>query len=185
VHTADPWFKVSQRAIPSFLPDSLAPAGLSPIRFDYTWPGPLRKALEGLGDRRLDVYSPDSSRFVNFDMYADVSRDESGKIVLEGDVDSAPILADFKSDTLWRVSFCGTCCSFDGAYWMDSSRFLLTGLTQDCVRGVDLRVFLDLYDLRSHMVHRWLGPKLGESEIHLYRAATDSALNARFSRRGR
>jgi hypothetical protein len=123
----------------------------------------------------VDVLSPDSTYSLDFDMYLDL-----GRGVLERDVDSAPVLADFRSDTLWQVAFCGTPCNYDGAYWVDAGRFALTGTAQSGPQADGPRQgFLDVYDLRTRYMRRWTTREVDDLRLTRYVAARDSALIAR------
>jgi hypothetical protein len=131
------------------------------------------------------VLSPDSALSLDFDMYLDIDRDEDGRILLMREPDSAPVLADFKRDTLWQVSFCGTPCFYDGAYWVSNDRFALTGATQtgNFAEG-HWSAFLEIYDLRTRWVARWLSAPTEPQGFARYRAAADSALADRLDRAG-
>jgi hypothetical protein len=174
------WVEVWRYAIPGFAPDSLRRDGSGPFTYDYAWRGAGHIGHGVRESALIDVLSPDSARSLDFDMYLDFSPDTAGRFVPVGEPDSAPILADFKSDTIWRVSFCGTTCSFDGAYWVDSARFALTGATQT---GIQLdgpwQGFLDVYDLRTRHLVRWSTRTVDDSHFGRYQAANDSALGAR------
>ncbi|MFI5370694.1 MAG: hypothetical protein ACHQ52_03980 [Candidatus Eisenbacteria bacterium] len=180
-HAVAAWVATWRRAVPGFAPESLEGGRSSPLKFDYLSAGLSRGAAKDIGDRALDVYSPDSSRFLNFDRLTEVGWDEDGTLALDRDADSAPILGDVKSDTLWQVDFCGTSCSFDGAYWVDAGRFALTGLTNSEQDSL-CRAFLDVYDLQTRQVRRWLGQPVNQPTLTRYQAASDSALGARLKR---
>jgi hypothetical protein len=179
------WVRVWRHAIPDFAPDSLTQSGSASFKFDYAWAG-ARRTADGVRTRALvDVLSPDSARSLDFDMYLDFDREGSGQILLEREPDSAPVLADFKSDTLWRVAFCGTPCFYDGAYWVDTDRFALTGAMQTSEQADGpWRAFLEVYDLQSRRLARWLGPTVDAQQFARYRAASDSSLAERLERAG-
>jgi hypothetical protein len=122
---------------------------------------------------------------LDFDMYLDFDRGDDGTILLEREPDSAPVLADFRSDTLWEVAFCGTPCDFDGAYWVDSGRFALTGTVQSGPQEDGPRHgFLDIYDLRTRKMRSWATREVDDLHFARYGAARDSALVARLDRAG-
>ena len=99
--------------------------------------------------------------------------------------DSAPVLADFARDTLWRVSFCGTPCFFDGGYWLDRDRFALTGAMQTGEQADGpWCAFLEVYDLAARRVTRWTAAVVDDQSFARYRAASDSALAERIERAG-
>src|SRR5262249_40353859 len=122
------WVESWREASPGFAAESLARGSPEPFTFGYRWADSSGAVPTGIRSRALvDVVSPDSTHSIDYDMYLDFLRDESGEIDAGGDVDSAPVFADFASDSLWQVAFCGTPCFFDGAYWVDVGRFVLTG----------------------------------------------------------
>jgi hypothetical protein len=186
VAAADDWVQICRRTIPHFVLDSLVPASPHLFQFHEAWPGLASRARGthgAIGERGLYMYSPDSCRFVNFNMYAEVTRDKDGRLIAGDDPESAPVLGDLVADTLWMIGICRACCSFDGAYWVDASRFVLTGMTVvDCETS---RPFVNLYDLRLRRVRRWLGTPVTSADWSRYNAARDSALVAHFAMRAR
>lgn len=172
------WTQVWRHAIPSFSADSLRRNGSATFAFGNAWAGAGRAATGVRAKALVDVLSPDSARSLDFDMYLDLDRD--GR-----EPDSAPVLADFKSDTLWQVSFCGPSCFYDGAYWVDADRFALTGATQsgEQVDG-PWCAFLEIYDLRTRRRTSWIGATVDEPGFARYQAASDSALADRLERAG-
>ena len=169
------WSIAWRHANARFAPELLVRSDVSTFRFSVYGFGP-RAMQDFRTQAKLQELSPDSTRSLEFDMYQDYFR-EGG-----GEVDSAPLLADFKSDTLWQPAFCGTPCSFDGAQWVDDSRFALTGttLTGGNADGPPC-AFVDIYDLRDGTVARWVLPVVNEVEFERYRAAYDSILAERFA----
>jgi hypothetical protein len=179
------WVQVWRSAIPGFVADSLVREGSAPFRFDYAWAGAGRPTDDIRARARINVLSPDSTRSLDFDMYLDFDGDESGTIQLGREPDSAPILADFRSDTLWGVAVCGTPCGYDGAYWADSERLALTGYTESGPgAGGPWRGFLDIYDLRTRIKARWVTRLVDGPEYAQYAAAADAALIARLESAG-
>ena len=179
------WAQVWRSAIPGFEADSLAWEGSVPFRFDCAWAGAAGASDDIRTRARVRVLSPDSTRSLDFDMYLDFDRDDRGAIRLLREPDSAPVLADFRSDTLWRVAFCGTVCAYDGAYWVDAERFALTGTTQSGPAADGPRQgFLDIYDLRTRMKSRWVIRLADDREYGRYAAASDSSLIARLEGAG-
>lgn len=181
-----PWVQTWRYAIPSFAPESLTRDESSRFAFDYAWPGHAGQPSEDARVRALiDVLSPDSARSLDFDMYLDFDRDEDGKIQIEREPDSAPVLADFRSDTLWRVTFCGTSCFYDGAYWVDAGRFALTGATQSGPQADGpWQPFLSIYDLHTRSRTEWVGRPVNDLQYSRYQSANDSALIARLEHAG-
>ena len=118
-------------------------------------------------------------------MYVDFLRDGNGKVVVSGDVDSAPLLADFAKDSLWQIAFCGTPCFFNGAYWVDARRFALTGAVESGAHDDGTwRGFLDIYDLRTGLVTGWVSSLVDGEQLRRVVSATDSALVERLERAG-
>jgi len=183
--TLTEWVQVWHYAIPELTLDSLTNTGTTDFVFGTAWAG-AGQPQDGVRSRALvDVLSPDSTHSLDFDMYLEFDATGGPGDILEREPDSAPILADFARDSLWQVGFCGTPCSYDGAYWVDNARFALSGSTETGVQLDGPRApFLDVYDLRSHRRTRWLGPQVDDRAGARYAAAADSALEARLLRAG-
>jgi hypothetical protein len=162
-----------------FALDSLARGAGSVVNLGFEWGG---KDARDIGDRNLDVWSPDSTRWLNHDFYIEAG-EEGGSIEFGGDVDSAPVLGDVKRDSVGRLDFCGTPCAFDGAWWIDDSRFVLIGnIEADLDTTGNREFFLDLYDLNAMRSTRWLGRPLSEGQFARYLAACDSSLRVLYRR---
>jgi hypothetical protein len=165
--------------LPRFALDSLVHGAASVVRPDFAWGG--KDALD-IGDRNLDVWSPDSTRWLNHDFYVDAS-EEGGSVEFGGDVDSAPVLGDVRRDSVARLDFCGTPCAFDGTWWIDNSRFVLIGnIEADPDTSGNREFFLDLYDLNAMRRSRWVGRPLSEVRFRRYLAACDSSLSVLYRR---
>ena len=78
----------------------------------------------------IEVLSPDSVRALDFDTYLDFDSAPDGGMLAEREPDSRAVLADFRADSAWVVEFFGTASFHDGAYWIDSQRFVLTGASR-------------------------------------------------------
>jgi len=169
------WNIAWRHANPRLAPELLVRAGTSPSHMAF-YSADSRTIEEFRFKAILQTVSPDSAYSVDFDMYVDYFDQEGGE------VDSSPLLADFKSDSIWQVAFCGTPCFFDGAHWVDNDRFALTGatLTGEQAEG-PWCAFLDIYNLRSGQVSRWVLPAVSESQFTRYRAAYDSILTVRLA----
>ncbi len=180
------WVANWRHADPDFSPESLVRGDSDPYQFDAAWRG-AGHISDGVRSRALvDVLSPDSVRSLDFDMYLEFDGGPDG-VSLGREPDSAPILADFKADTVWRVAFCGTPCSFDGAYWIDAERFVLSGATESgagAQADAPWSAFLDVYDLRSRRMTRWLASTVAGPAFRRYVSASDSELTARVERAG-
>jgi hypothetical protein len=177
------WAQAWRYAIPGFGPDSLARGVTSPFKFGYSWAGAGRISDNVRTRALVDVLSPDSTRSLDFDMYLDFDRGDDGKILLLHEPDSAPVLADFRSDTLRQVAFCGTTCFYDGAYWVDNERFALTGATQSGNQNDGpWQAFLEIYDLQTRRMISWVARPVDSGGFGRYRASRDSALIARLER---
>jgi len=179
------WTRIWRHAVPRFRLDSLRRFPSETFHFDYAWRDTAHELDPVRAHALIDVRSPDSSHSLDFDVYLDFERNESGKIVLGREPDSAPVLADLKSDSLWRVAFCGTPCFFDGAYWADDRRFALTGATRTGAgSNGPWAAFLDVYDLRTRTVTRWLASPVDDHAFDRYRSASDAALIERLEDAG-
>jgi hypothetical protein len=180
-----PWVVVWRHALPRFAPDSLTRGATTAFTFGYGWAGAGR-VTAGVRSRALvDVLSPDSTRSLDFDMYLDFDPTGGPGGLLEREPDSAPVLADFKRDSVWQVAFCGTMCFYDGAYWIDNDRCALTGAIQSGEQADGpWCAFLEIYDLRSYRSRAWLGPTVDAEGFERYRTASDSALTDRLMHAG-
>lgn len=165
--------------LPRYALDSLARGGASAVSPDFEWGG---KDARDIGDRNLDVWSPDSAHWLNHDFFIEAG-EENGSVEFGGDVDSAPVLGDAKRDSVERLDFCGTPCAFDGAWWIDTSRFVLIGnIEADLDTSGNREFFLDLYDLNAKSRYRWLGRPLSEAQFSRYHTACDSSLSVLYRR---
>jgi hypothetical protein len=180
------WVEVWRHAVPGFAPESLARGASSPFAFDYGWPVHGGEPSGRVRERALiDVLSPDSAHSLDFDMYLDFDRDENGKTRILREPDSAPVLADFGSDTLWRVAFCGTPCFYDGACWVDAARFALTGATRSGPQADGpWQPFLEVYDLNGRQRTTWAARPVSDRQFRRYQSASDSALIERLEHAG-
>jgi hypothetical protein len=178
-----PWIQVWNYAIPRFEPDSLRRVRTAPFTFESGWAGNGGRAETARTRALIEVLSPDSVHALDYDTYLDFDRAPDGGILSEREPDSRAVLADFRVDSAWVVEFFGTAGFHDGAYWIDSQRFVLTGATQT---GEQLDgpwcPFLEVYDLRSRLQTNWLGPDVDEMRFARYQPAADSALAARLER---
>lgn len=165
--------------LPWFMADSLVRGAASLVNPIFEWGG---KDAHDIGERNLDVWSPDSTRWLNHDSFIEAG-EEGGSVEFGGDVDSAPVLGDVKRDSVARLDFCGTPCAFDGAWWIDNSRFVLIGnIEADLDATGNREFFLDLYDLNAMRSSRWLGRPLSEAQFRRYFAACDSSLRELYRR---
>jgi hypothetical protein len=174
------WLVLWRHATPGFALDSLARFETRTLSFESARPGANRRLDPVRLAASIVMLSPDSSRALDFDSYLEFARDDDGSIDVGREPDSAPTLADFASDTTWRVAFCGTPCFYDGGGWVDTQRFVLTGATRT---GDDADgpwcPFLELYDLRARRLDRWQGAPVEAIGFERFRIASDSALVAR------
>jgi hypothetical protein len=179
------WITVWRYAAPRFAADSLKRTSSEPFHFDYAW-APAGSRARGIRARaQVDVLSPDSARSLDFDRYLDFDRDPDGRIAPEREPDSSPILADFQRDSVWQVAFCGTLCFYDGAYWIDANRFVLTGATQTGEEGNGpWSSFLEVYELTTGRRTEWLSRPVDGAALARYQAAMDSSLADRLERAG-
>jgi hypothetical protein len=178
------WVRTWRPAIPGLEPDSLQRGATSTFRFGYAWPGAAGRPRDNVRSRAgVDVLSPDSTRSLDFDMYLDFERAGDGVIEFGREPDSAPVLADFRSDTLWQVAFCGPSCFYDGAYWLDANRFALSGATQTGEQADGpWQGFIEVYDLRARCRTGWTTRSVDYRGFTRYQASRDSALSARLER---
>ena len=133
--------------------------------------------------RTFGVYSPDSTRAIDPDRYLELSRD-GGRVDLEREPDSKALLIDLRTRSVATLEFCGTLCAFDGAFWIDSLRFALTGavVVNDSTNASCGRV--RLYDLNAGTVTEYRLPTLADPvALARFRVALDSAQIAHYRAR--
>lgn len=182
----DAWVGLWAEVTPGFAADSLFCVARGSFQFQSAQQAAGAKFVEDVRVRaNIIALSPDSVRALDFDRYLDFDVDPDGNIRILREPDSAPVLTDLVADTLWIVEFCGTSCFYDGAYWLESSRFALTG----CVEASDQpegpwRAFLDIYDLNSHQVSRWWAHEVNRADLERYVSASEAALAARLRTAG-
>lgn len=82
---------------------------------------------------RLLVYNFDSTRFIDpFSYFLVLSIDKNGKVIRGGtEADQEVAVVDKKTNTRYRVFFCGTPCFVAKAGWLDNERIVLFGLTTE------------------------------------------------------
>jgi hypothetical protein len=178
------WVQVWRAAIPDFVLDSLRLADSS-ASFELRYFGPGSSWPSGaVRDRAgIRVVSPDSARAVDFDIYLELYRDAGGGFDYGREPDSAPVLANFVSDSLWQVAFCGTPCFFDGATWLDADRFVLTGaMRSGAMADGPWCGFLDIYDLKLQRMSSWRTDVVNDGAFGRYVAAWGSMMTARLQR---
>ncbi len=175
------WLQAWGAAAPGFAPESLLRVTREPYRFESPRPGNGAKWVETLRTRALiEVLSPDSARSVDFDRYLVVDGETDGAPDFGREPDSAPVLRDFAADTIWTVDFCGTPCFYDGACWVDATRFALTGATRSGEQADGpWQAFLDVHDLFTHERSRWLSRPVDDEAFDRYQRAYGALLRAR------
>jgi hypothetical protein len=179
------WIKVWRHAAPGFSADSLKRSSSGPFEFGSRWAGAGPKTIGVRSGAGVDVLSPDSSHSLDFDWYVEFERDPDGTIVPGREADSSPILADFARDSVLQVTFCGTTCFYDGAYWVDAHRFALTGAARTGAQADGpWAAFLEIYDLTSQRCARWRARPADDTAFGRYQAASDSSLARRLERAG-
>ena len=180
------WFQLWQRAGTNLRADALHHGPSQPYAFQLAPVVHAGRWRDNVRTRAgIEVLAPDSLHAVDFDMELEVTREPDGIVRPERDVDSGPILADFARDSLWIVDFCGTPCGFDGAAWLDASRFVVVGTTQTGA-GMDgpWAAFVDLYDLQRRTMTRWLSSPVTDARLAMYSNAAESTLAARLAAAG-
>lgn len=173
------WLALVQRAQPGIGVDSLRRAHRGPFTLHDIRPYNVDGREERARLRMFGVYAPDSTRVVDPDSYLEVSR-EATRISVGGEPDSKPVLIDLKTRSVTVLEFCGTDCSFDGAFWLDALRFALTGTVVLDTTGARCgRV--RLYDLNDGTVTEYQLPALVDRSAWMrFEMALDSARVARF-----
>jgi hypothetical protein len=120
------WIETWRVAVPGFTADSMRLASAEPLVFQYE--RPIESSFEDLELRRRHwwVPSPDGRWAVDPNTGVGIVREGDG-IGFARDVDSEVALVDLEAGLMKRVLFCGTPCSFDGARWIATDVFLVTG----------------------------------------------------------
>jgi hypothetical protein len=179
------WARTWSVAVPDLAPGALGRRDTAPFALLSPSAGAPRPDRFGAA-ALIAVASPDSARSLDFDRYLELERSHEGGIELGCGPDSAPELTDFRADSTWRIAVCGTPCFYDSAYWADAERFALTGAMDGGDQpGTPWRAFLEVYDLRSRLATRWLGPLVDAEPFDRYREVSDSTLAARLAAAGR
>lgn len=170
-----PWTRRWAQVLPGFTLDSLyrnPPERFEPAYARRLEPHDLRRA------RFFGAISPDSSWIVEADSYRTLV---DGAPELWGEPDSAPALVDLEADSLRILTTAGTAGGFEDAYWMDSSRFLITGYGErqfePWVGGGDVWV----YDLSRGTLTRYNTPDVGKAAYDRYLDLAKAELRKRYS----
>jgi hypothetical protein len=179
------WVGIWRQANPAFATETLVRGATRPYKF-YSLSERAGRFTSGVRSKAgIAALSPDSTRLLDFDAYVDFTRGPDGAALVEREADSTPTLADFGSDTLWHVAFCGTPCFYDGGYWIDASRFALTGAMQTGAQADGpWAAFLETYDLRTRLTTLWSADSVGEGQFARYQDAMDADLARRIERAG-
>ena len=172
------WFGLWRRADPEFEPYRLWREGQGP----FTLHDIRRYDARDLGERRrrhlFAVFAPDSERFLDPDRGFDVGI-ESGVPVFAHGPDSSAALVDLRARSIATLEPTGPLWSADGALWLDSERFAVTGtVATDDSTGMR-RGFILAYDLHSGVVTEFLTPAVDPARFRLYLSAPDSLWHER------
>jgi hypothetical protein len=181
----EPWLASWRRELPGLGLDSLVRQGEQRYAPYFAgkgagWPDSSLRARAG-----IIVISPDSTRALDVDMYMDFDVDSDGRVLVMHEPDSTPLLFDFARDTVWHVEFCGTCCGYETACWLDSTRFALAGGTETgAVGDAPWQAFVDVYDLRARRCDRWVSRPVPRDAFGRHTEFSDSLLGVRLVRAG-
>ena len=170
-----PWTRRWAQVLPGFALDSLYRSPSEPFEPAYARrlePHDLRRA------RFFGATSPDSSWIVEADSYRTFI---DGAPELWGEPDSAPALVDLEADSLRILTTAGTAGGFEDAYWIDSTRFFITGYGErqfePWVGGGDVWI----YDLSRGTVTRYNTPDVGKAAYDRYLDLAKAELRERYS----
>jgi len=110
-----------------------------------------------LRDSIFFEFSPDSSKFVDINRFAEIVDTEHGRR-LGFDADASVWVGDISHGVTYRIDVCGTQCGFIEAKWVDDDRVLIIGHSYvnhfpDCVP------FFKLYDLKRRLTIRFHAKK--------------------------
>ena len=181
----EPWLASWRRELPGLGLDSLVRGGEQRYAPYFAgkgagWPDSSIRTRAG-----IIVVSPDSMRALDVDMYMDFDVGPGGRVLVMHEPDSTPLLFDFARDTVWHVEFCGTCCGYEAACWLDSTRFALAGGTEGgAVGDAPWRAFVDVYDLRARRCWRWVSRPVPREAFGRHTEFSDSLLGVRLVRAG-
>ncbi len=124
---------------------------------------------------RYGVFAPDSTRFIDPDIYRSIGIGTGGAPMIERDANSAPRLVDLATQSATRLLDCGTACGNSDAFWIDRLRFVLVGWSEADTLG-NIRAELRFYDLGNGMVTTFYSPLVSRDAFVHYLAASDSAV---------
>ncbi|HEV8479971.1 MAG TPA: hypothetical protein VGR66_04180 [Candidatus Eisenbacteria bacterium] len=169
-----------REAIPGFGLDSLTREGrVQAFRGgDIQSVSDAREWIDSSAIAVLGEQSPSGHYRLVFNGYDDVI-EGNGKIVIGGDVDSAPVLMDLQHGTANRFEFCGTSCIFDYGCWLDSLCFALAGWESN-EDGGGSRGFIGIYSLADSTRTRFVTRAVSEQNRKRYAAAYDKWATARY-----
>ncbi len=179
-HLAD-WIALWQQAAPAVTAASLersmsGPFTLTDIRaynprsFDAT----RRRSLFG-------AWAPDSARVVDADTSLDITPERNAFHRGAPDISCAALI-DLKINSIATLDTCGASCDFDGALWISSEQFALTGTTAADDTTGSRRGFVRLYDLAAGTVTEYRTPPVIPSVYARFATIREVARTARLRR---
>ena len=124
---------------------------------------------------RYGIFAPDSTRFIDPDVYRAIGIGPGGAPTIERDANSAPRLVDLATHSATRLLDCGTACGNSDAFWIDRLRFVLIGWSEADTLG-NIRAELRFYDLGNGMFTTFYSPQVTPDAFARYLAASDSAV---------
>jgi hypothetical protein len=168
------WLSQWRRAAPEFELNQLERNGPAPFTLLNIVSYNPRDPMERQRRLRYGVFAPDSTRFIDPDVYREITMDPGGPAIGR-DANSAPRLVDLATHSVTRLVDCGTACGNDDAFWIDRLRFVLMGWSEADTLG-NLRAELRFYDLGNGMLTTFSTPPVSRDAFGHYVAASDSAI---------
>lgn len=175
------WVAMWRKALPGFAADSLVRLGESPaLRGGNVQPlDMLRTMIAGepvfeiLSDR-----SPDHRHRLVFDWYQRIVESEDA-IELGGEPDSSPLLIDLQEKRSHQFEFCGPSCGYHWGRWIDATRFVLAGWSEDD-GGIERRGFLSVYSLADSTRVQYVTRPVSPAAFARYQDAWESWVRSRY-----
>lgn len=178
------WVSWWRQAAPEFELNQLEKSGPAPFTLLDIVPYNPRDPRERERRLRYGIFAPDSTRFLDPDVYRAVGIGPRGAPAIEHDANSAPRLVDLATRSATRLLDCGSACGNSDAFWIDRLRFVLMGWSDADTLG-NIRAELRFYDFGDGMLTTFYSPLVSRDAFAHYLAASDSAILLRDAARMR
>jgi len=174
------WRGAWLRADPTFEWGLLEREGPEPFTLHDITPYNPRNPEERIRRLHYGIFSPDSTRFIDPDIYRSLDVDELGHAHFTRDSNSAPRLVDLASHSALHLFDGGPMGGSDDAFWLDRLRFAIIGYSQvDSAKS--MRTDITFYDLGTGMQVVYRTSPVSSDAYERYLGALDSLLIARLT----